>query len=241
MSKRRSEAVIAVKRGKSNSQSRIARELVEFGHRLYERSYICGTEGNLSARIGDDRFLITPAGVNKGLMGADDLVTCDMEGNRIEGMREPSTEIKLHSFIYKRRPDIRAVCHAHPLYATSFASAGIPLDRPVLPEIVGTLGIVPLAEYARPGTDDMAQSVSKYVGRFDALLLKSHGAVTLGTSIEDAFNRMEAVERYAGIILNAERLGGAKCLLPEEAERLLEMADRLDIKDDLFYGQNEGD
>jgi L-fuculose-phosphate aldolase len=212
---------------------------VEFGHRLYERSYICGTEGNLSARIDDDRFLITPAGVNKGLLEAGDLVGCDMEGNRTEGTREPSTEMRLHLFIYKRRPDIRAVCHAHPLYATSFAVAGIPLNRPILPEIVGTLGIVPLAQYGAPGSEELPQSISEYVERYDAILLKSHGVVTMGTSIEDAYNKMEAVEKFAGIVINAERLGGAQCLQPEEAERFLQQAGRLDIKDELFYGPDK--
>jgi L-fuculose-phosphate aldolase len=208
---------------------------------LYQRNLICGAEGNLSARIDNERLLITPAGVNKGLMTADDLIVCDLEGKKIEGTREPSTEIRLHSFIYKRRPDIRAVCHAHPLYSTSFAAAGIPLNRPVLPEIVGTLGIVPLAEYANPGTDELAQSISEYVERYDAILLKSHGVVTMGTSIEDAFNKMEAVEKFAGILINAERLGGAQCLQPKEAERLLQLAGRLNLKDQLLYDQNKGD
>lgn len=219
----------------------MGQELVEFAHALYQRQLICGSEGNLSVRLDGDRILITPAGFNKWFLSTFDLVVCDMQGNYKSGKKDPSTEIRLHTFIYERRSDIRAVCHAHPLYATSFAVAGIPLNRPVLPEIVGTLGIIPLAEYASPGTDELPQSISKYVERYDAILLKSHGVVTMGMSIMDAFNKMEAVERFAGILINAERLGGVQCLQPKEAERLLELAGRLDLKDQLLYDQNQSD
>lgn len=213
---------------------------MDFARRLYERNYICGTEGNLSARLPDNLIIITPAGVNKGFLTPDDLIICDGNGKKIEGRGEPSSEIRLHKFIYDRRNDIKAVCHAHPLYATSFAAAGIPLNRPVLPEIVGSLGIVPLADYAGPGTDELSLNVSHLVDRFDAFLLKSHGLVTLGGSMEIAFNRMEAVERLAGILFMADRLGGAQVLEPEEAERLLEKAGRLNIKDELSYRRLEG-
>lgn len=212
---------------------------MEFAHALYQRHYICGSEGNLSVRVHGDRILITPAGFNKWFLSTFDLVVCDMQGNYKSGKKDPSTEIKLHAFIYERRSDIKAVCHAHPLYATCFAAAGMPLNRPVLPEIVGTLGIVPLAEYAAPGSDRLAQSIAEYVERYDAILLRSHGVVTLGTSIEDAFNKMEAVEKFAGILINAERLGGAQCLQRDEAERLLQLAGRLDLKDYLLYDKNQ--
>ncbi len=214
---------------------------MEFAQALYQRNYICGAEGNLSIRVHGDRILITPAGLNKWFLSTHDLVVCNMEGNYKSGKKDPSSEIKLHTFIYERRSDIKAVCHAHPLYATSFAAAGIPLDRPVLPEIVGTLGIVPLAEYAAPGSDQLAQSISEYVERYDAVLLRSHGVVTMGASIEDAFNKMEAVEKFAGILIIAERLGGARCLRQDEAERLLRLAGRIDLKDALQYDRNQSD
>ncbi|MEE9553341.1 MAG: class II aldolase/adducin family protein [candidate division Zixibacteria bacterium] len=215
---------------------KIASEITDFGKRLYERNYICATEGNLSARLSDGRIMITPSGANKGYLKQSDIVICDIDGNVLEGEREPSSEIKLHLAAYKHRPDIIAVCHAHPVYATAFAVAGRALSKSVLPEIVSTLGAVPLVEYAPPGSARIAENLRSSLDRYDAFLLRSHGVVTLGKSCEEAFNRMESVERFANILFLAERAGGAGLLSEKETIHLLELAKREDILSEIEFG-----
>lgn len=212
---------------------KLAAEIVEFGKRLNDRGYICASEGNLSARLSDGRIMITPANKNKGFLKPSDLVICDLDGDSMENSAEKSSEFKLHQAVYKNRPDISAVCHAHPLYATSFSVAALPLNKAVLPEIVGTLGGIPLVPYAPPGSDKLAENLKGFLNRYDAFLLESHGVVTIGRSSEEAFNRMEMTEKFAAIMFNAERLGKMKLLDSRETERLLKAAGRLSIKSEI--------
>jgi L-fuculose-phosphate aldolase len=213
----------------------ISAEMVEIGRRLYERDHICGTEGNLSARLSDAKILITPSGVNKGFLKPDDMIICSAEGKKLEGTGEPSSEIRLHTAIYKWRKDVTAICHAHPVYATACSTAGLSLNRPVLPEIVGTLGVVPLAGYASPGSIDLPGSMADLIDRYDAFLLESHGVLTVGKSLEDAFNKIESTERLARILFLADQMGGAKLLSREETERLLKKAGRMNIMSELEF------
>lgn len=219
----------------------ISAEMAEIGRRLYERNYICGTEGNLSARLPDGKILITPSGVNKGYLKPDDMIICSADGKKLEGTGKPSSEIRLHTAIYRWRKDVTAICHAHPIYATAYSAAGISLNRPVLPEIVGTLGAIPLAGYAGPGSTDLPETIADLIDRYDAFLLESHGVLTVGRSLEDAFNKIESIERFARILFLADRMGGAKLLSPGETERLLRQAGRMSIKSELdFRTGNEG-
>lgn len=215
--------------------SLIRTEIAEIGRRLYEREYICGTEGNLSARLSDAKIMITPSGMNKGIMKPDDMIICSVEGKKLEGTGEPSSEIMLHTAIYKWREDVTAICHAHPIYATAYSVAGIPLNRPVLPEIVGTLGAIPLAGYASPGSADLSGTLADLIDRYDAFLLESHGVLTTGKSLEDAFNKLESIERFARIQFLADRMGGAKLLSIKETERLLREAGRMDILSEIDF------
>jgi L-fuculose-phosphate aldolase len=209
--------------------------MAEIGRRLYERDHICGTEGNLSVRLPDAKILITPSGMNKGFMKPEDMIICSADGKKLEGKGEPSSEIGLHTTIYKWRKDVTAICHAHPVYATACSTAGLSLNRPVLPEIVSTLGAIPLAGYASPGSTGLAQSIADLINRYDALLLASHGVLTVGKSLEDAFNKMESTERFARILFLADRMGGAKLLPREETERLLRKAGRMNIMNELEF------
>jgi L-fuculose-phosphate aldolase len=213
-------------------------EMVEMARRLYQRDHIGAAEGNLSVRLSDGRIMITPSGANKGYMKPEDLVICDSAGKKLQGVGRPSSEIKLHIAIYNWRPDIVAICHAHPLYATAFSAARIALDRCILPEVVATLGAVPLAHYGPPGTSDLPETLASLVDRYDAFLLEAHGVLTLGKSIEDAFNKIEIVERYAHILSIAEHLGEVQELSPAEIERLLKSAGRLNLKDELLSARN---
>ena len=212
----------------------IKNELVEFGRRLYLRNHIGAAEGNLSTRLPDGRIMITPSGVNKGYMNPDDMVICDNSGKKVQGSRKPSSEIKLHVAIYNWRPDINAICHAHPVYATAYSTARVPLTRCILPEVVGTIGAIPLTQYASPGSSDLPNSLQALIDRYDAFLLEAHGVLSLGKTIEDAFNKIETIERYANILFVAEQIGPVEELSTAEIERLLKAAGRLNLKDELM-------
>jgi L-fuculose-phosphate aldolase len=212
----------------------IKNELVEFGKRLYQRNHIGAAEGNLSTRLPDGRIMITPSGVNKGYMNSEDMVICDSAGKKLQGSRKPSSEIKLHVAIYNWRPDINAICHAHPVYATAYSTARIPLMRCILPEVVGTLGAIPLTQYAAPGSSDLPNTLQTVIDRYDAFLLEAHGVLTLGKTVEDSFNKIETIERYANILFLADQLGPVEELSKAEIERLLKAAGRLNLKEDIL-------
>lgn len=215
--------------------NQIRAEITEIGRRLYERDHICGTEGNLSARLSDGKILITPSGANKGYLKPEDMIICSADGEKLDGAGEPSSETKLHTEIYEWRKDVIAICHAHPIYSTAYSVAGISLNRPVLPEIVGTLGAIPLAGYASPGSPDLPETLADLIDRYDAFLLKSHGVLTVGKSIEDAFDKLESIERFARVLFLADRMGGAKLLSVKETERLLRKAGRMNIMSELEF------
>lgn len=208
--------------------------MVEFGHRLYVRHHIGAAEGNLSVRLPDGRIMVTPSGINKGYMKAEEMIICDQSGKKVQGIGKPSSEIKLHGAIYNWRPDIMAICHAHPVYATGYSTARIPLMRPILPEVVGTIGGVPLAHYGTPGSSDLPETLAGLIDRFDVFLLEAHGVLALGKTLEDAFNKVEIVERFASILFAAEKIGSVKELPQKEIERLLKSAGRLNIKDEIM-------
>ncbi|NLO92271.1 MAG: class II aldolase/adducin family protein [Elusimicrobia bacterium] len=210
---------------KSESQHR--QEIAAAGRRIYQRGYISGGDGNISVRLDSGRLLATPSGISKGFMSAEDMVVTDLEGRKISGTREPSSEIKMHVLIYRLRPDAQAVVHAHPPVATGYASAGLALDRPLTAESVLTLGAVPLAAYATPGTPEVSQSLEKLVPRHDAVLMANHGVVAYGNSLEQALCRMETVEHVANIGLVTEILGRKSELDPQSVEKLLAIRQRL--------------
>ncbi len=178
--------------------------IVEAGRRLYARGLIAGNEGNLSVRDGE-RLLVTPTGACKGYLRAQDLVVTDLEGRTAGG--RASSEIQMHAAVYRARPDVRGVVHAHPPVATGFALAGLALDRPLLSEPVVTLGPVPLVPFATPASAELASRVEQAIGRAHALLLAHHGALTVGETLWRAWERMETLEQLARALLAARLLG----------------------------------
>lgn len=186
--------------------------LCKVGRWLYERGHIVAGEGNLSVRLDAERILTTPTCLNKGMMKPEDLVIMDMEGHLLQGHRQISSEAGMHLLFYRMRSDVQAVCHAHPPTATGFAAAGLGLDQALLPEVIVSLGKVPLVRYATPGTPDLSAVLEPYVPHYDALLLANHGAVTCGPDLITAFYRMEIVEHFAKI-MQATRLAGEPQLL----------------------------
>ncbi|HWK11148.1 MAG TPA: class II aldolase/adducin family protein [Vicinamibacterales bacterium] len=194
--------------------------IVEVGRRLYARGYTASNDGNISVRLDQGRLLMTPKSVCKGFMTPDMMCVTDLEGRKLAGDRDPSSEMQMHLEVYRQRSDAQAVVHAHPPIATGFAVAGIPLDRAVLAEVVTTLGSVPIAEYATPSTKELPDAVRKYVKAHDGMLLANHGALTLGTDLFSAYYKMETIEHFAKISLVARLLGGERLLSRQEVDRL---------------------
>jgi L-fuculose-phosphate aldolase len=194
--------------------------IVEVGRRLYARGYTASNDGNISARLDGGRLLMTPKSVCKGFMTPAMMCITDLDGTKLAGERDPSSEMQMHLEVYRQRPDVNAVVHAHPPIATGFAVAGIPLDRAVLAEVVTTLGSVPIAEYATPSTRELPEAVRKYVKAHDGMLLANHGALTLGADLLGAYYKMETIEHFATISLVARLLGGERLLSRQEVDRL---------------------
>src|SRR5579864_548210 len=198
-------------------------DLARFGQMLHSQGFVAATEGNLSVRLDSHRVMITPTGFSKGMMHPEDMVIVDCEGRKLEGETKPSSEIGMHLTIYRMRPDVGAVVHAHPCTATGFASAGIALDKPLCSEIVITLGAVPLAPYATTGTMELSDSLRPFIPFHNAILMANHGVVTYGEDLCRAYMRMEAVEHYAKIVMTTRQLGTARSLGSRELEKLFEV------------------
>jgi L-fuculose-phosphate aldolase len=198
-------------------------DIVEIGRRMYARGYTASNDGNISVRLGDDRLLMTPKSVCKGFMTPAMMCITDLSGRKIEGERDPSSEMLMHLEVYQQRPDVRAVVHAHPPTATGFAVAGIPLDKAVLAEVLTTLGSIPIAEYATPSTNELPLAVRRYIKAHDGMLLANHGALTVGADLFSAYYKMETIEHFAKISLVARLLGGENVLAREEVSRLQEL------------------
>jgi L-fuculose-phosphate aldolase len=196
-------------------------EIVRFGRMLHERSFVAAMDGNLSVRLDSERILVTPTCVSKGTMRPSDMVVVDPEGKRISGRRNVTSEIGMHLLIYRMRPDIQAIVHAHPPTATGFAAAGIPLTEPLVCEVVIGLGCIPLARYGTPGTSELAQTLEPYVPQYDAILMSNHGVVAYAATLEHAYMRMETVEHFAQISLVTHLLGRQQPLKQGEIEKLL--------------------
>jgi L-fuculose-phosphate aldolase len=196
-------------------------QICEAGHDLWNRGLIGANEGNISCRLDAGRLLATPAGANKGKLAPESLAVIGNDGTPL-GDTRASSEIELHLRIYKDRPEVQAVIHAHPTVATGFALAGRPMPPGLLPEADIVLGRVPIVPFAIPGTAAMGDAIAPLLAQHDVFLLASHGAVAVGASIEQAAIRMETLERVARVFLIAEMLGGSRPLPPEGIRWLAE-------------------
>src|SRR4051794_2706724 len=213
-----------------SSESQLRADIVEVGRRMYARGYTASNDGNISVRLGADRLLMTPKSVCKGFMTPDMMCITDLEGKKLQGDRDPSSETLMHLEVYRQRPDVQAVVHAHPPTATGFAVAGIPLDRAVLAEVLTTLGSIPIAEYATPSTRELPDAVRKYIKAHDAMLLANHGALTVGADLYSAYYKMETIEHFAKISLVARQLGRENLLSRDEVNRLQDLRGTYGIK-----------
>lgn len=214
------------------SEYEIKKQICDIGKRIYDKGMVAANDGNISVKLNENEFLCTPTGVSKGFMTPDYICKVDKNGNVIQANAgfKPSSEIKMHMRVYKQRPDVNSVVHAHPMYATGFAIAGIPLTQPIMPEAVIALGCVPIAEYGTPSTEEIPDAVEKYLQSFDAVLLENHGALTFSDSLLAAYHKMESVEFYAQLLFIANQLGGPKELSDSQVQRLYEIRRQFGLK-----------
>ena len=211
------------------SEAAARRDIVEAGRRMYMRGFVCGNDGNLSARIADDAIIATPSGISKGFMTEEMLIKLDLDGNVLFGSLAPSSEIKMHLAIYRKSTDILSVCHAHPPVAATFAAAGIALDKPFLQESVMLLGVIPVADYAPPGSAELANGAAAFCCEYHGVLLEHHGAVTWGSGVMQALYRMESVEYTATVAMYSEMLGFTRTLSKERVDELIAMRSKWGI------------
>jgi L-fuculose-phosphate aldolase len=204
-----------------SSERQHRREIVLFGRALHERGYVAAMDGNLSVRLDEHRILATPTSMCKGMMRPADLVIVDLEGHRLAGQRDVSSEIAMHLLVYKLRPDVRGIVHAHPPTATGFAAAGMALNQPLVCEVVIGLGSIPLAKYGTPGTPELTEALAPLVPQYDAILMSNHGVVAYGADLHHAYMKMETVEHFAQIALVTHLLGRQQPLGSDELEKLL--------------------
>jgi L-fuculose-phosphate aldolase len=211
------------------AEQRHRAEICEFGRQMYQRGYVIACEGNLSVRLDAHRILLTPSGACKGDLAPQDLLVIDLSGAVLCGNGHPSSEMQMHLLYYRSRPDVQAVCHGHPPIATGFAVAGRALEEAILPEVVISLGRVPLAPYGTPGTWELCASLEPLVSKHDAILLENHGVVTSGKDLTTAYYHMETVEKFARVLLTAESLGGPRLLARVQVQKLIAARSRYGV------------
>ncbi len=207
----------------------IRQNVVQVAHMMHQRGYIGGLDGNISVWLGRNRFLCTPASTNKGFLNARDLVVVDLDGKAVQGKGRPSSELAMHLLVYRERPDVQAVIHAHPQHCVACTLVGLTLTNPVVPEMAYSMGAVPTAPYATPGTKEVPDSIEPYVKQADGILLARHGSLTMGTDLWEAYNRLEGLEHAAQILFLARNLGELQPLNDDQVARLRASVEARDL------------
>lgn len=210
------------------NETALREEICEIGRRMYGRRMVAANDGNISVKLSENEILCTPTGVSKGFMKPEQLCKIDITGNVLE-MEEgfgPSSEVKMHLRVYQKRPDMQAVVHAHPIFATSFAVMGQALEQPIMPEVIVNFGKIPLAPYGTPSTAEIPDAVEPYLADYQAILLEHHGALTWAKDLLSAYMKMESVEFYAELLYRTTQLGGPRELDEQKLERLYKITGR---------------
>jgi len=205
-------------------------DICRIGQLVFQKGWVAANDGNITIRLDADRILATPTGVSKGMMQPEDLIIVDMQGNKVSGRLNRTSEIAMHTTVYGLRPDVKSVVHAHPPVSTGFACAGRTLNLALLPEVVIGLGCIPLVNYGLPGTDALTEPMLPLIPKYDALMMANHGAVCYGEDVFKAYFKMETLEHFARIQLVSELVGGPKVLPREEVNKLLDSRTRYGVK-----------
>ena len=207
----------------------IKKEICEVGHKLWTKGFVAANDGNISVKVNDHEYYCTPTGVSKGDLTPDMIIKVDENGKKLEGKLNPSSEIKMHMRVYRERPDVTAVVHAHPPVATAFTVADIDLDQYILPEAVLTIGNVPTCDYGTPSTMEIPDSLDPYLQNHDAFLLRNHGALTVGCNLTKAFFVMEEVEFNALICKYAMDLGAVHEISSDQLKKLMDLRKKMNL------------
>lgn len=214
----------------SDFETEMRQQICEIGKRIYDRGYVAANDGNISVKIDDNTILCTPTGVSKGFMTPEMMVKMDLAGNVISGTAKPSSEVKMHLRVYQENPKVNSVVHAHPIVATSYAIAGIPLNKAICPEAVVILGNVPVAPYATPGTQEVPDSIAPYCQDYNAVLLANHGALTWGSNLIEAYYRMESLEHFATMTMYTGRIiNQANHLNSGQVDALIQIREKMGV------------
>jgi len=216
------------------TESQYRNDIIEICKRVHANGWVASNDGNISIRTGPNTVICTPTGMSKGYLTTDQLVKVDMDGNKLEGELEASSEVKIHLDVYKNKKGVNSAVHAHPPYSTAYAVAGIPLDQCVIPEIIVSLGSIPLTKYGTPSTTEIPDSIRDYLGDHNAFLLENHGAFTIGGDVYQAYYRMESMELFAKISLLAKTLGNVNTISEENVQKIMDMRSNW-IKDEDGY------
>lgn len=205
----------------------LERDMVRICRTLHQRGFVANHEGNVTALAARNRVLSTPTSMSKGDITERDLLELDRHGRKLRGSGSPFSEIAMHLVVYRGRPDVRAVVHAHPPISTAFAVSGRPVEAQFMPEFVVSIGgTVPLVPFALPGSESLNNALAPFLEEFDVVLLANHGVLAWGPDLSTALLRVEHCEAAAGICLNSQRLGGPTPIPEEQVERLLEARTR---------------
>ena len=209
---------------------KLRKAMIQIAKLTYSKGMIAASDGNMSAKIAENRYLVTPSGLFKGFLEESDLVVIDQNGDVIEGNHGPSSELMMHLKAYEMRSDIEAVVHAHPPVITAFSVAGIDLTEAILPETIFILGEIKFAQYSTPTTEDVPKAIENLISQHDALVLTRHGSLTVGKTLEEAYQKLESLEHTAKIISEAVKLRGGKMVSPlpsNEIDKLWEINEKL--------------
>ena len=206
------------------SDAALRAEIVRIGRMMHEHKFVDGASGNLSARLGPDRILATPSGLAKGFLAPEQLIVVDQQGQLVAGQPglKPTSELLMHLEAYRRRPDVNAVIHAHPVTSVALSIAGVSLAECVIPEAVVVLGLIPTTPYATPSSEENQRAISEVIVGHDAVVLQYHGTLTVGRDVLEAYLKLETLEHTAKIIALSKLLGGGPALPPEQVAKLIQ-------------------
>jgi len=212
----------------SITESDLRLAILECGRIAYERHLMTSNDGNISARMENGHVLITPSGISKGRLNPDDMLVVDLDGNILSSRadRKPSSETPMHLEVYRHRGDVRAVMHAHPIFATTLMVAGLEFPVDVLPEVLLTLGDVPITDYATPSSHEDAEVIRPFIKDHNAMLLRQHGSLTYGKNLEEALIHLERIEHVSEIYWRAKMLGEVKRVPTEAQAKLIELREK---------------
>lgn len=197
------------------------------GALMHQRGFIDATSGNISARLDENRVLATPSGLAKGFMTPEQLIVVDMDGRRVDTPNaanadlRPTSELAMHLECYRKRPDVSGVVHAHPQTAVALTIADYDFNQCLIPEVVVTMGYVPITPYATPASIENRDAITVLIENHDVILLAHHGSLTVGKTVWEAYLLLESLEHNANILYRVAQLGGARSHIPPDKLRLL--------------------